>query len=328
MKRQTLAFIFSLLLLVTFIGAAPHIGAAIFSHRAPIPQAPLPRPVRFRETRARGLLLQAWVNGVGPYTFALDTGAGAIILSPRVASEAQVARMGRRVKIAWFDGRRSIFGEYARLRSLAVGDPDNRLPAQGTTIIAALPEGVDGLLDPTEGYWPLGYIIDMPRGELGAFDPRREAIENGEAEAAILRWLPDREGRRPFVQLANGRPALLDTGSRFGLALSRVAARAMGIVIDAPREARVLRLAPMTLELGSLVLRNVPADLIVDADEQTPILLGREALRPFRLLFDPQKRLIRIDLPRKGRSAQDHSRINAAGTRTASSSSGGPNISG
>ncbi|HYE13361.1 MAG TPA: hypothetical protein VD968_02845, partial [Pyrinomonadaceae bacterium] len=43
--------------------------------------AALPSPVAFRESEGRGLLVEVWVNGRGAYTFALDTGAGATILS-------------------------------------------------------------------------------------------------------------------------------------------------------------------------------------------------------------------------------------------------------
>src|SRR2546423_15556923 len=56
----------------------------------------LPAPVRFREESGRGLLVRAWVNGAGPYTFALDTGAGANIISERVAREAHVNTVGAR----------------------------------------------------------------------------------------------------------------------------------------------------------------------------------------------------------------------------------------
>src|SRR5918992_3803040 len=50
----------------------------------------LPAPVSFRESDSRGLLVRTWVNGAGPFTFALDTGAGATLLSPRAAGEARV----------------------------------------------------------------------------------------------------------------------------------------------------------------------------------------------------------------------------------------------
>src|SRR4051812_45374768 len=49
----------------------------------------LPAPVNFRETGGRGLLVKTWVNGAGPFTFAIDTGAGATLLSPRAAGDAR-----------------------------------------------------------------------------------------------------------------------------------------------------------------------------------------------------------------------------------------------
>jgi len=42
----------------------------------------VPQPIRFREDRDRGLLVEAWINGSGPYVFAIDTGAGTSIVSP------------------------------------------------------------------------------------------------------------------------------------------------------------------------------------------------------------------------------------------------------
>ena len=54
------------------------------------------------------------------------------------------------------------------------------------------------------------------------------------------------------------------------------------------------RIPPTTISIGPLVLRGVPTDLLLRATAGTPILLGRDALRPFRLSFDPVNRLIRI----------------------------------
>jgi len=54
------------------------------------------------------------------------------------------------------------------------------------------------------------------------------------------------------------------------------------------------RVAPRTVSIGSLVLRNVPTDLISGASSDAPVLLGLNALRPFKLRFDPLHRLIEI----------------------------------
>jgi hypothetical protein len=43
-----------------------------------------------------------------------------------------------------------------------------------------------------------------------------------------------------------------------------------------------------------MALRNVPTDLVYGAEMGAPIILGRDALRPFKLTFDPLNRLISI----------------------------------
>ncbi|HEY0077015.1 MAG TPA: aspartyl protease family protein [Pyrinomonadaceae bacterium] len=270
----------------------------------------VPRPVRFREAEGRGLLVRAWVNERGPYTFAVDTGAGATILSPRVAAEARVrVDAGRALEIGGLSGASRRAGRKASVRSLSIGERENFLPARGLFIVAdALPEDLDGILDPTEAFWPLGYVVDFPRGELSVFDPRMNPLR-GNASAAtdetVVEWLSDGTSRRPFVMLAGGRRALLDTGSSFGLALTESSARSIGVRLENPRPRRSVRdlgggrvaahrISPATVQLGSLALRRVPTDLLSGAEEGAPILLGRDALRPFQLTFDPASRLIRI----------------------------------
>lgn len=269
----------------------------------------VPRPVSFREVGGRGLLVRTWVNGTGPYSFAVDTGAGATILSRRVAAEARVGMNGgRALEIGGLSGASVRTARRAHPRSLAIGESANLLPANGLTIVAeGLPADVDGILDPTEAFSPLGYVIDLPRGQLRAFEPRLEPLRRNEAtpDGAIVAWLTDAASRRPFVMLAGGRRALLDTGSGFGLAVTETSARAIGINTEGQRdrdgvrdiaggEVRARRLRPATVYVGSLALRGVPTDLLFGAEANAPILLGRAALRPFQLTFDPLNRLIRI----------------------------------
>ncbi|HYP01019.1 MAG TPA: hypothetical protein VER76_12570, partial [Pyrinomonadaceae bacterium] len=54
------------------------------------------------------------------------------------------------------------------------------------------------------------------------------------------------------------------------------------------------RVEPVTIQIGSLVLRRVPTDLLTGAATGAPVLLGRDALRPFEITFDPMSRLIRL----------------------------------
>lgn len=254
-------------------------------------------------------MTRVWVNGAGSYSFAIDTGAGATLLSERVAREAGIGTKRNRVTLGGLSGAGTAGGREAVLSSLAVGDSDNLLPARGLFIVTdSLPPGVDGVLDPTEAYWPLGYVLDLPNGELRAFDPRRTPVRRNEQTpgTAVVPWLFDDGSRRPFVMLNGTRRALLDTGSQFGLALSAEAARAIGVINDERGRDRdgvrdigggqvsARRIAPATVNIGALVLRGVPTDLLSGAHAGAPILLGRDALKPFQLTFDPINRLIRI----------------------------------
>lgn len=269
----------------------------------------LPRVARLRANSGRGLMVSTWINGVGVYSFAVDTGAGATIISERVARDARVEFGGGRATVmTGMSGAGSASGREARVRELAIGDANNLLPSQSTVIVTGgLPPDIDGVLDPTESFWPLGYSIDMRRGEISSFDPRTTPLRIADAPAggAIVQWISERGSRRPFVMLNGGRRALLDTGSEFGLAVSESAAGAIGTVGRMGRDrdgvrdiagGRITarRVAPTTVQIGSLVLQGVPTDILSGVVDGSPILLGRDALQPFYLSFDPLHRLILI----------------------------------
>jgi predicted aspartyl protease len=272
--------------------------------------AALPSPVNFRES-GRGLLVKTWVNGAGPFDFALDTGAGATILSSRAASAArvEVEAGGRGIAIGGLSGATRAGAQKAFVRTLALGTRDNGVTARGLFVVApGLPEGVDGVLDPSELFTSVGFTIDMPNGTLSFFDPRTRPLRAGQAppEGAVVPWLTEGQSRRPFVMLAEGRRALLDTGSGFGLAVDEAAARALGIIQTEGRsrtgtrdlaggEVHSSRIRSATVSVGPLVLRGVPTDLLTRAQKGAPVILGRDALRPFRLTFDPVSRLVMLD---------------------------------
>jgi predicted aspartyl protease len=274
----------------------------------------LPAPVNFSESGGRGLLVRTWVNGAGPFNFAIDTGAGATLLSSRAAGAAQVEveAEGAGIRIGGLSGATAGGAQKAFVRTLALGSRENTLPARGLFVVApGLPEGVDGVLDPSEAFYPIGFTIDIPAGELSFFDPRTRPLRTSDAprEGAVVPWLTEGGTRRPFVMLAEGRRALLDTGSGFGLAVDESAARTLGILQTEGRgrgsrdlgggEVHARRVRAATVSVGALVLRGVPTDLLVRAEKGAPVILGRDALRPFRLSFDPVNRLIMFD-PREG----------------------------
>ena len=299
-----------LIVLSTISWAVPISGAARLAVRTPHSRAKssivAPWPVQFREEQDRGLLVRAWVNGNGPYTFAIDTGAGITVIAERLVSLIGLPiRTGSRIMIGGLTGT-GVFSEGETLIDrIALGEPDNLLPARSVAVVAPyLPPDIDGILDPTEAYSPFGYSIDFPNHQIAVFDRNSGTLNGREPSGggAIVPWVRDRESRRPFVRLGDGRIALIDTGSGFGLAVSEPdltrARRGGGRVRDlggGTIEAR--RVAPTIVSIGSLVLRGVPTDLLTGVEKGAPVILGREALRPFRITFDPVSRLIEIVPP-------------------------------
>jgi hypothetical protein len=261
----------------------------------------IPAPVWFREVRGRGLIVRTWINSVGPFDFAIDTGAGATLLSQRVADEARVAMAKGRTSIAGLSGN-SVSARQATLQSLAIGERENYLPAKGETMVTGgLPPDLDGVLDPTEAFSPIGYVIDLPQNNLSAFDPKTSPVRMSDQpdQGTVVQWIREASSRRPFVMLGNGDRALLDTGSTLGLAIrdSGSANRADrgGSVRDVGGgQISTRRVAATTVSIGLLTLRGVPTDLVSGTEADAPVLLGLSALRPFKLRFDPLHRLIEI----------------------------------
>lgn len=260
----------------------------------------IPRPVTFRVSKDRGLLVKVWVNNTGPYTFAVDTGAGITLIGEHVAANAATEGQGSQIALSGLSGMSKSKGRTTVISSLAIGDQANTLPAnQRAIIIDNLPAEIDGVLDPTDAYAPFGYSIDLPGHEMAAFDPRNNPLSMRDVPAGgtVVRWIAS-SSRRPFVRLGDGRLALLDTGSGFGLAVSHDAGavdkRRAGVRDLGGGEVISRRVDPSTISIGSLTLRGVPTDLLTGAEKDAPILLGRDALYPFRLTFDPVQRLIEI----------------------------------
>ena len=104
------------------------------------------------------------------------------------------------------------------------------------------------------------------------------------------------------MRLGDNRLALIDTGSGIGLGLTYDAIVSPNNRRSQNQTVRDLggssiqtrRVAPSTVSIGSLVLEKVPTDILVGAHQGAPVIIGRDALYPFRLTFDPVSRLIEI----------------------------------
>jgi hypothetical protein len=258
-------------------------------------------PIRLRD-ESSGLLASGWINGAGPFVFAVDTGAGVSLIRRSVAESARLqVTKSRRPLVGGLSTSPISSDQETRVSGLALGRRDNHVPGSfPAAIVANLPGSIDGVLDPTEVFKPFGYSVDLPNRELQVFDTAtyRLRLNDVPRDGAVVRWVREAGSERPFVRLGDGRLALIDTGSGFGLALNEVGNhRGSGNTIHDLGGGTVQsrRVAPHNVSIGALVLNNVPTDVLTGVAPGTPIILGRRALFPFRITFDPASRLISFE---------------------------------
>lgn len=259
-------------------------------------------PIKLRAEDA-GLVATGWINGAGPFVFAIDTGAGVSIVSPRVVAQGRLqVSKSRRPLVGGLSTAPIASDRETQIAGLSLGKPGNRIPGQFVAAVADLPRSIDGVLDPTDVFKSFAYSVDLPNRELRVFDASLRGLRLNEQprDGAVVRWVREAGSDRPFVKLGDGRLALVDTGSGFGLALSDVRSS------HRPDGARVShdlgggrvqsrRVAPQRVNIGALVLNGVPTDVLTGVAPGTPLILGRRALFPFRITFDPVARLIAFE---------------------------------
>jgi Aspartyl protease len=299
-SKARLAIALSTLSVAIVAWAVPIKGIA-HQRVEPLRAADVVTPIRLRDERGRGLLAQGWINGAGPFTFVIDTGAGVSLISRNVVDQARltIAR-SRRSLVGGFSTSPISSNEESRVSGLALGRTGNNVPGSFTAaVVSSLPGGIDGVLDPTDVFRPYGYSVDLPNSELRVFDTAayRLRVTDVPRDGAVVRWVREAGSDRPFVRLSDGRLALLDTGSALGLALNQ-GSRSSGSRIThdlggGSFESR--RIEPQTVSIGALVLNRVPTDLLTGVAPGTPIIIGRGALFPFKITFDPASRLIAFE---------------------------------
>lgn len=260
-------------------------------------------PIRLRDERDRGLLATGWINGAGPFVFAIDTGAGVSLVSRSLVAQTKLGvTRSRRPIVGGLSTAPISSNEETSISGLALGKRDNAIPGSfNAAVVANLPGSIDGVLDPTDVFAPFGYSVDLPNHELWVFDTTapRLRLTDVPQDGAVVRWVRESGSHRPFVRFEDGRLALLDTGSSFGLALNS------GKYVGPSRahtthdlgggRVQSYEVAPQRVSIGSLVLNGVPTDVLTGVAPGTPIILGRRALFPFRITFDPAARLISFE---------------------------------
>ena len=258
-------------------------------------------PVRLKDERERGLLAQGWINGAGPFVFVIDTGAGVSLVSRNVVAQSRLAvSRSRRTLVGGLSTSPIGSNEETRVSGLALGERDNNVPGSfSAAVVANLPGSIDGILDPTEVFRPYGYSVDIPKRELRVFDTaaQRLRVTDVPKDGAVVRWVREGGSERPFVRLGDGRLALIDTGSTLGFAVNE-SGRAAGSHLThdlGGGSVQSRRVAPQTVSIGALVLNKVPTDVLTGVAPGTPLILGRGALFPFKITFDPTSKLIAFE---------------------------------
>ncbi|HEY2961874.1 MAG TPA: retropepsin-like aspartic protease [Pyrinomonadaceae bacterium] len=263
-------------------------------------------PIRLRDERDRGLLATGWINGAGPFVFAIDTGAGVSLISRSAVERARLqVTKSRRPLVGGLSTSPIASDQEAKLSGLALGQPDNRISTRAAAaVVPSLPGSIDGILDPTDVFSPFGYSVDLPNHELRLFDADSQGLRLNQVprDGAVVRWMRQAGNDRPFVRLGDGRLALIDTGSGFGLALNEpgiIAGRNHGQTENRTDlgggRVQSREVAPQRVSVGALMLNGVPTDVLTGVAPGTPLILGRRALFPFKITFDPVSRLIAFE---------------------------------
>jgi hypothetical protein len=299
-SKAKLAIALITLSVATVAWAVPKAGIA---HRILQPQsASSIVPVRLRDERD-GLVANAWINGEGPFAFAIDTGAGVSLISRSVVDRARLrVNKSRRTLVGGLSTSPIASNQEASLSGLSLGTPGNRINTKAVAaVVANLPGSIDGILDPTDVFSPLGYSVDLPNRRLSVFDSSSQGLRLNQVprDGAVVRWVGK---ERPFVRLSDGRLALVDTGSGFGLALTdgRVVGRRSHADVENRHDlgggrVQSQEIEPQRVSIGALVLNGVPSDVLTGVAPGTPNILGRRALFPFKITFDPVARLISFE---------------------------------
>jgi hypothetical protein len=300
--KAKLAIALSILSVATVAWAIPSKGVA-HQHVQRLRNTDVVAPVRLRDERDRGLLAQGWINGAGPFVFVIDTGAGVSLVSRNVVQRAglQVTKSQRSL-LGGLSTSPISSNQETRVAGLALGERNNTVPGSFTAaVVATLPGSIDGILDPTDVFRPHGYSVDIPNRELRVFDTASQPLRLTDVpkDGAVVRWVREPGNNRPFVRLGDGRLALIDTGSSFGFAVNEANSsqpRSENTIHDlGGGMVQSRRVMPQTVTVGALVLNKVPTDVLTGVAPGTPIILGRGALFPFKITFDPTARLIAFE---------------------------------
>lgn len=246
---------------------------------------------------ANYFLVEAYLNGRGPFTLVLDTGASQTVVSPRIAELLKDDARPVDLYAEGSQGKRQDIRSVVRVRELRLGEAKlhgfDAITLDLSKIQATLGARVDGIL----GYPAFGDVlltIDYPnstvkiaRGSLAEPDGRR-----------VLR-LADSD-RPTIIAQVNGkkRRLLIDSGKAGGFSLSNFESQeflnppatiALGVAIGGSFVLRAGRLA------GDITFGDVTYRRPVVEDSDASDLIGAEAMKSFAVVFDARRRRVAFE---------------------------------
>ena len=292
-----------------FVAALGSIALAAVSCRTPVskvatngaqrPVGVIVLPVRWD---GEYVFLEGTVDGEGPYTFLLDTGAGCAVVSPRVLAGYAGRIMTHDEGTSAIDsaGKSVPLRERIRVDSLRVGPAEFRGLDANVMDLEAVSNGFGSAVDGVVGLtaFPHGLLtIDYParevrfaEGELGPVDGRTilPLVFEQSMPSVDLGW---EDGTVRVI---------LDSGNNGGIDLGALPPGAPLLCGPAPAR-HSLSLSGLSgwipfvriggrFRIGKFVIRDPVVSL-----REGPSLVGTEILRHFRLTFDAAHAKVRMD---------------------------------
>jgi predicted aspartyl protease len=255
------------------------------------------RSVAFTTDRAGGILVEARVNGAGPFRFLVDTGSARTVVSAslRERMDAPLVARSRMVSAGAEE-----WATVARLGSLSIGvanvaDVDAIVLDDRRLRHAAGP--VDGIAG-QDFLGRFNYLIDRERKVLLWNPAANERPEAGfplrlvASEGRVLVELPQARGERLMMVPDTGADTLvLFTTAASSLLRMRPVGGAVRLAsLTSTRDVRQVRVARLTI--GDEIVRNEPAIVVAAADAGSDGLLP---LRAYRLvMFDNGRKTITL----------------------------------
>ncbi len=227
-------------------------------------------------------IVDAVIDGKGPFPMLLDTGAGTTIISKQVAKAIESSKRIGKIAIGGFEASGKIPCRAKKIDHLS----------------RALGQKIDGILS-YQVFFGVLLTYDFPRREIrvkkGCFD------ENELKQDGIV---PTSKGTRPFVHTSVGEKefsVLIDTGSGRGLTLKKLerftlaeAPQPTGarmringmFIVNSARLAGDMKLGPLTLK-QPIVNNSVSVNLV-----------GQAVLRDYVLTFDQKNYRVLFSKPK------------------------------